>query len=213
MIMTMSVYIQSIKIAFKALLLNKTRSFLTMLGIVIGITAVIVLISAGQGAQELIVNQVKGIGSNLLFVAPGNSGKSQFAAPAAAQGIIVTTLVEQDIKSLRNKDLAPDVQYVSPEVRGQFTISFDNQDEIDSIAGEDENYPLVRNISLSKGSWFTKNDVDGLNQVAILGSKVSDDLFGVQDPIGQYIKIHQVSFRVVGVTTPKGIGPFGVDQD
>ncbi len=204
---------QSIKIALRALLLNKTRSFLTMLGIIIGITAVIVLISAGQGAQELIVNQVKGIGSNLLFVIPGGSGKSKFAAPASAQGIIVTSLVEQDVKSLRNPLLAPDISYVSPEARGQFTVSYNHQDEQAAVVGEDENYGIVRNINLTAGSWYSKNDVDGLTQVAILGSKIRDDLFGEEDPIGKVIKIKQVSFRVVGVSEPKGVGAFGVDQD
>ncbi len=206
-------FFQSIKIAARALLLNKTRSFLTMLGIIIGITAVIVLISAGQGAQELIVNQIKGIGSNLLFVIPGGSGKSQFSAPASAQGIIITSLVDADVKSLRNKLLAPDIEYVSPEVRGQFTVSFNNEDQVAPVVGEDENYGVVRNINLTAGNWYTKSDVDGLTQVAILGSTIAKDLFGEQDPIGQLVKIKQVSFRVVGVSEPKGVGAFGVDQD
>lgn len=206
-------FFQTIKIAFRALLLNKIRSFLTMLGIIIGITAVIVLISAGQGAQELIVNQIKGIGSNLLFVIPGGSGKVKFGPPASAQGIIVTTLNDTDLKYLRNKVLAPDIEYASPEVRGQFTLSFDHQEELSSVAGEDENYPIVRNVALDSGDWFTKGDVDGLSQVAVLGSKIKDDLFGEQDPIGKTIKIKQVSFRVVAVAKPKGVGAFGVDQD
>jgi len=184
-----------------------------MLGIVIGITAVIVLVSAGAGAQELIINQVKGVGSNLVFVIPGGSGNSKFAPPAAAQGVIVTSLVDQDLKSLRNPQLAPDLKYVSPEVRGQFTISYGTQDEQAAIAGEDENYYIVRNIGLAAGGWFTKNDVDGLSQVAVLGSKIATDLFGEQDPIGQLVKIKEINFRVVGVAAPKGIGAFGVDQD
>ncbi len=206
-------FIQSIKMAVRALLLNKTRSFLTMLGIIIGITAVIILISAGEGAQELIVNRVKGIGSNLLFILPGGSGKSKFEAPASAQGIIVTSLVEEDVKSLRNKNLAPDLASVDPEVRGQFDVAYNNQDEVTSVTGEDENYYLVRNLPLASGSWFSKADVDGMTQVAVLGSKIKDDLFGAEDPIGKVIKIKQISFRVVGVTAPKGVGAFGVDQD
>ena len=206
-------FFQTLKIALKALLLNKTRTFLTMLGIIIGIAAVIILISAGQGAQSLILNQVKGVGSNLLFVLPGGSGKSKFAAPAAASGTIVTSLVAQDVKALSNKDLAPDIEFVSPEVRGQFAVAYGNQDEQVSVAGEDEHYDVVRNITLTEGGWFTKAEVDGLSQVAILGSKVRDDLFGHQGPVGQVIKIKQISFRVVGVAEPKGLGPGGVDQD
>jgi putative ABC transport system permease protein len=204
---------QTIKIAFKALLLNKTRSFLTMLGIIIGIMAVIILISAGTGAQSLIINQVKGVGSNLIFVVPGGSTNSKFAPPAQLQGVVITSLTDQDVKSLQNKTLAPDLQYVSPEVRGQFDVSFGTQDEQAQVAGEDENYPIVRNLNLSSGDWFTKSAVDGFAQVAILGSKIKDDLFGNQDPIGQIVKIKNLSFRVVGVTAPKGLGPLGVDQD
>jgi putative ABC transport system permease protein len=206
-------FFQSIKIAFRALLLNKTRSFLTMLGIIIGIMAVIILISAGQGAQELIVNQVKGIGSNLLFIIPGGAGKSKFAAPAAAQGIIVTTLKESDLKFLRNKNLAPDIEFASPEVRGQYALSYGTQEEVGSLAGEDENFNVVRNVALTSGNWFSKADVEGLSQVVVLGATIKDDLFGQEDPIGKVIKIKQVSFRVVGVAAPKGVGAFGVDQD
>ncbi|MEJ0021180.1 MAG: ABC transporter permease [Candidatus Doudnabacteria bacterium] len=205
--------LQTIKMSFKALLLNKTRTFLTMLGIIIGITAVIILISAGNGAKSLIINQVEGIGSNLLFVIPGGSGKSQFSAPAQASGATVTSLTSEDVKALQNKDLAPHLQYVSPEVRGQFDVGFGNQDETAAVAGEDENFGIVRQITLSEGEWFTKSEVDGFGQVAILGATIKDDLFGNQDPIGQLIKIKQLSFRVIGVAEPKGLGPGGVDQD
>ncbi len=206
-------FIQSVKIALNALLLNKTRSFLTMLGIVIGITAVIILSSAGAGAQSLILGAVKGIGSNLIFVVPGGTGNNKFAPPASSQGAVITTLVDADVRSLRNKALAPDLAYVSPEARGQFTVARGSDNELALVSGEDENYFTVRDITLSEGDWFTKNDVDGLTQVAILGSKIKDNLFGEEDPINKIIKIHEISFRVIGVMAPKGIGPFGVDQD
>lgn len=206
-------FFQSIKIALKALLLNKSRTFLTTLGIIIGITAVIVLISAGQGAQSLILNQIKGVGSNLIFVVPGGSGGSKFSAPAAARGVVVTTLVDQDVKSLRNKTLAPDILYTDPAVNGQFTVAYGGQDQQAAIAGEDENYGTVSNISLIQGDWFTRADVEGLTQVAILGSKIASNLFGEANPVGQLIKIHEINFRVIGVMNPKGLGAFGVDQD
>lgn len=206
-------FFQTVKISIKALLLNKTRTFLTMLGIIIGITSVIILISAGQGAQSLIVDQVKGIGSNLLFIIPGGSGKSTFSAPASAQGIIITSLTDQDVKALGNKTLAPDIEYVNPEVRGQFTVSYNNQDEQTAVAGENETYPIVHNINLTAGNWFGKTEADGFGQVAILGATIKNDLFGAEDPIGQTIKIKQISFRVVAVMEPKGLGPGGVDQD
>ena len=206
-------FYQSIKIAFHALLLNKTRTFLTMLGIIIGITAVIVLISAGNGAQELIVNQVKGIGSNLLFVIPGGSTKSSFSAPASSQGIVITTLIDQDVKSLGNPLLAPDVQFVSPQVRGQFQVGYGTVDELSTILGADENYGNISDLPLSSGQWYSRADVDGMSQVAILGSQIATDLFGEQDPVGKVVKVHEVSFKVGGVMKPKGVGTFGVDQD
>ncbi len=199
--------------ALSALTLNKVRTALTMLGIIIGITSVIVLVSAGQGAQSLIVDQIKGVGSNLLFVIPGGSQKGQFSPPAASQGILVTTLSTQDVKAMRNPILAPSVQYVNPEVRGQYVVTHAGQDIQVSVAGEDDTYGMVHNIEFSAGDWFNKNEVDGFNQVAVLGSKIKEDLFGARDPIGQIIKIKELSFRVVGVMKPKGVGVGGVDQD
>lgn len=211
--MKLSLFWEPAKIAIKALLLNRIRSFLTMLGIIIGITAVIILISAGRGAQSLILSSIKGIGSNLVFVIPGGTGRSAFAPPAAAQGIIVTTLVDEDVKALRNRNLAPDLEYVSPEVRGQFTVAYGRADELAAVAGEDENYWIVRSLDLASGAWFTRADVDGFSQVAVLGAKIKENLFGGEEAVGKVVKIKQISFRVVGVLEPKGIGAFGVDQD
>jgi putative ABC transport system permease protein len=207
-------FFQTIKIAVRALLLNKTRSLLTMLGIIIGITAVIVVISAGAGAQELIVNQVKGIGSNLLFVTPGGSGKkSALSAPASSQGIVVTSLTSQDARSLENPLLAPDIQYVSPQVRGQYQISYGQTSELTPVLGDDQNYGTIADLPLASGAWFSSADVNGLSQVAVIGSQLATDLFGEQDPIGKLIQIHKVNFSVVGVLAPKGVGTFGVNQD
>ncbi|MDP2656581.1 MAG: ABC transporter permease [bacterium] len=204
---------QTIKMAFRALSLNKVRTALTMLGIIIGITSVIILVSAGQGAQSLIIGQIQGVGSNLIFILPGGSQKGEFSPPAASQGILVTTLSNQDIKAIRNPILAPSVQYVNPEVRGQFTVVYGNHDQQVSVAGDDDTYARVHNLEFSAGDWFSKSEVDGFTQVAVLGSKVKEDLFGARDPLGQIIKIKELSFRVVGVMKPKGVGVGGVDQD
>ncbi len=199
--------------AIRALTLNKVRTALTMLGIVIGITSVIVLVSAGQGAQSLIVDQIKGVGSNLLFIIPGGSKKGQFSPAASSQGILITSLNEQDVKAMRNPILAPDVEYVNPGVRGQFAVGFRNQDMQVAVAGEDHTYAKVHSLEFGTGDWFNKNAEDGFEQVAVLGSQVKEDLFGAQDAIGQIIKINKLSFRVVGVMKPKGVGVMGVDQD
>lgn len=206
-------FLLTLKIAIKALLLNKVRTVLTMLGIVIGISAVIILISAGKGAQSLIVDQVKGVGSNLLFVLPGGSGDSKFSAPASSQGVVVTSLTEQDVKSLRNPLLAPDIAFVEPEVRGQFVVSYNNQDQVASVSGAVESYASSRNIDFTEGGWFSKSESDGFGQVAVLGSALKKDLFGEQTAVDKIIKIKQLSFRVVGVMEPRGLGVGGVDQD
>jgi putative ABC transport system permease protein len=144
---------------------------------------------------------------------PGGTSNSRLQVPAQAQGVVITSLTDRDVKSLQNKALAPDLTYVSPEVRGQFDVAFGTTDEQVQVAGEDENYTIVRNLTLEEGDWFTKSAVDGFAQVAVLGSKIKDDLFGDQDPVNQIIKIKNLSFRVIGVLEPKGLGPFGVDQD
>ncbi len=176
----------------------KVRSLLTMLGIVIGISSVILLMSIGTSAQELILNQVQGIGSNLIFIIPGSSGNSKFSSPAAAQGIIITTLVKDDVDAIARE---PSVVRVVPEVRGQAHVVYGNNDS------------TVRNFTLREGYPFTTEDVDSFNHVAVLGSEISKTLFGDVTPVGKLIRLKDVSFRVVGVMDSKGLGPFGIDQD
>lgn len=204
-------FFQTFKIAAKALLLNKTRSFLTMLGVTIGIGAVIMLISAGAGAQSLIVSKVQGTGSNNVYVRAGGSGKSKFSAQAP--GSIIKTLVEQDVKDIQNPNLAPSVRYATPIASGSYSVEYGSDSQHTSIEGSNEYYPKIANIVVARGSWFSKSDVDASSQVAVLGSKLATDLFGEQDPVGKTIKVNQIAFRVIGVTEKKGQGVFGIDAD
>jgi putative ABC transport system permease protein len=204
---------QIFKMAVGSLLLNKMRTFLTMLGVTIGIGAVIMLISAGNGAQSLIISKVEGTGSNNLYIIAGGSGKSKLTAPASRQGAVIKTLVDQDVKDIQNPNLAPSVLYASPVATGSYTVEYNGTSEQASVQGSNQDFDKISNLNVTSGSWFSKADVDGSSQVAVIGPKLANDLFGEQDPIGKTIKVNQISFRVVGVTEAKGSGVGGVDQD
>ncbi len=187
----------------------RMRSFLTMLGIVIGVASVILLMSIGASAQRLILDQVQGIGSNLVFVIPGAT-KGQFAAPSAAQGIVIKTLVKEDLDALR-RDSA--INSVTAEVRGIARIIYENIDTNITYQGVTEEFFEIRNFGIEKGYAFTNSDSDSFNHVAVIGSEIGRTLFGNVDPVGKSVRIKDISFRVVGVLESKGLGPFGVDQD
>ena len=190
---------------------GKTRSLLTMLGIVIGISSVIVLMSIGASAQDYILGQVQGLGSNLIIVIPGGSGNGRFQSPAQAQGIVVTSLVQQDAVNLAQD---PSVAAVTEEARGQATASFGDNSEVTTFDGVPANFFSVRNFVVANGYPFTQDDVNSYNHVAVIGSHLANVLFGpASDPVGQYINVKNIQFRVVGVLAQKGTGAFGVNQD
>ncbi len=199
------------KTSVRSLTHGKMRSVLTMLGIVIGIASVIVLMSIGQSAQQLILSQVQGIGSNLIFVVPGGSGNGKFSAPASAQGIIITSLVERDADAFRRE---PSVTAAVPEVRGVAEIVYGSNSANISYEGTTEQFFEVRNLPVGKGAAFTKSDVDSGAHVAIIGPVLAKTLFGQNlDPVGKTVRIKDVSFRIAGVLAKGGTGAFGVDQD
>ena len=190
---------------------GRMRSLLTMLGIVIGISSVIVLMSIGASAQDYILSQVQGLGSNLIIVIPGGSGNGRFQSPASAQGIVVTSLVQQDADALARD---PSISAVTEEARGQATASFGDNSQVVTFDGVPANFFTERNFAVANGFPFTQDDVNAYNHVAVIGSSLADTLFGAgSDPVGQYINIKNIQFRVVGVLDKKGTGAFGIDQD
>lgn len=196
--------------ATRSLTHGKMRSALTMLGIVIGIASVIILMSIGQSAQNLILAEVQGIGSNLIFVIPGGSPNGRFSPPASSQGIVITTLNERDADALRRE---PSIKAVVPEVRGQAEVVYGNNDTTVSFQGTTEEFFPVRNLPTGKGLPFTKSDVDSAAHVAVIGPDLAKTLFGdYVNPINKTIRLKGVSFRVVGVLEKGGTGAFGVDQ-
>jgi putative ABC transport system permease protein len=198
------------KTATRSLTHGKMRSILTMLGIVIGIASVIVLMSIGQSAQDLILGQVQGIGSNLIIITPGAPSNGKFSPPASAQGIVITSLKQQDVDAVGRE---PSVLAAAPLVTGQAEAVYGNNDATVSYQGVTANMFSIRNLSIGQGVQFTQADVDSANSVAVIGPDLAITLFGPYvDPIGKTMRLKNISFRIVGVLSKGGSGPFGVDQ-
>ena len=198
------------KTATRSLVHRKMRSILTMLGIVIGIASVIILMSIGQSAQQLILGQIQSIGSNLIVVIPGAPSGNGFAPPASAQGIIITTLSERDVDALRRE---PSVSLVAPMVSGQAEAVYEDTNKSVTYQGVSADMFAVRNLVPGEGTFFTKGDVDSGSHMAVIGPDLAEELFGPdRTPVGKTIRLKNLSFRVVGVLDKGGTGAFGVDQ-
>lgn len=187
---------------------NKFRSFLTILGIVIGVGAVIVIMAVGQSAQALILDQIKGIGSNLVGVLPGASDEK--GPPAQALGIVVTTLKYDDFLALTNKKNVPEIEYGCAYVQGNEIVTYGGKDTSITLMGVTHNYIDVENVEIARGRFFTPDEDTNLSRVVVLGATAATDLFGTDDPVNKKIKIKKESFTVVGVTKEKGASGFGV---
>lgn len=199
-----------LKLGASNLTANKMRSVLTMLGIIIGIGAVIVVISVGAGAQSLITNQIKSIGSNLIGILPGGSDEN--GPPATVMGIIITTLTLEDAESLAVKANVPHAVALAPYVRGVGTVSWRNKDVDTSFLGTTSEVVDVEDLKTDMGRFLLPEESGSIARSAVLGSEVSQNLFGGADPIGQDIKIKQETFKVVGVLAKRGVTGF-VNQD
>jgi putative ABC transport system permease protein len=198
------------KTATRSLTHGKMRSILTMLGIVIGISSVIVLMSIGQSAQDLILGQVRGVGSNLIIILPGAPSGGGFSSPASARGIVITSLQQRDVDALQRE---PSIDAVGSLVNGQADVVYGNNTKSLSFQGVSANIFSIRNLTVGKGTVFTKADVDSASHVAVIGPDLAKTVFGASvNPINKTIRLKNVSFRVVGVLSKGGVGAFGVDQ-
>ena len=197
----------SLRIALRALMVNKMRSALTMLGIIIGVGAVIAMVAVGSGAKRRIAEQIASMGSNLIIVLSGSStsGGIRFGSGT------VPTLTVDDGKAILNE--IPAVKYVAPILGGGAQVVFGNQNWSTIINGTTPEELEIREWSLAGGRSFTQQDVDGATKVCLLGKTVVDNLFLGIDPIGQIIRIKMVPFTVIGVLASKGQSTQGQDQD
>lgn len=199
----------SIIAAVQMIVRNKTQSFLTMLGIVIGIMAVIIVMSLGASAQEFILGQIKNYGSNMVAVVPGVPDSS--GAPAAAFGIVTTSLKNRDAESVINSN-NPNIEGVSMYVRGSDLVNWEDNTMSVTFYGTTASYPQIENSVVEKGRFFSADEESSNAMVVVLGSKVATELFGDDNPLGQKIKIRKSNFTIIGILKSKG-GNFIQNQD
>ena len=197
----------SVRVALRALRVNRLRSALTMLGIIIGVAAVIAMVAIGSGATASIQAQIQSIGSNIIMVLSGSltTGGMRLGSGASQ------TLSEDDAKAIAAE--CPAVALVAPTVRGGAQLMFGNNNWATSIQGTTLDYLTIRDLSVANGHAFTDQDVESAAKVALLGQTVAKNLFGDGDPVGQVIRIKNVPFTVSGVLAAKGQSPTGQDQD
>lgn len=197
-----------IRIAFHALLRNKLRAFLTMLGIIIGVASVIAMLGIGQGSKMSIQNQISSMGTNMVFVMPGSQqrGGVQFGS-AAAQ-----SLQEKDVIAIQNESSS--IAAISPEVRSSGQVVFGNMNWPSVLYGGNVDYFSIRKIEVKSGRIFTDKEITSAAKVCLIGHTVIKNLFseGV-DPVGQTIRFKNIPFRVIGVLKERGPNTFGQDQD
>jgi putative ABC transport system permease protein len=193
--------------AFRALQRNKMRSFLTMLGIIIGVAAVIAMLAIGQGAESSVKDQIAALGSNVLIIFPGSQQQGGIRGGAGT----MTTLTEEDAVAIAKE--CPAVAYVSPGTRAGGQVIAGDMNWATSVEGGGADYLNIRQWLLADGEFFTEADVKTAAKVCILGKTVVDNLFPETSPIDQTIRIRNVPFKVLGVLTKKGQNAMGMDQD
>jgi len=201
--------LDSLKLSVSVLRTNKIRSFLTSLGIIIGIAAVIIIMSVGAGAQSLIINQLNSVGTNLVGVLPGASDEN--GPPASVFGIVVTTLKYEDAVAIKKQ--IPNVIAVSSYNSGVGTISYQNNSVDVNFSGVMSDYPLVEDTEILWGRFFTEDEERGSLREIVLGYQVNQDLFGSDNSIGKRVKMKKESFEVIGVMKERGTAGFQNQDD
>ena len=196
--------LESVTMAVQTLVANKMRTSLTMLGIIIGNAATIATIGIGEGAQKYISGQIESLGTNVLFVSPGSREARRLP------GATPQTLVVADAEAIAAQ--VPNIQGVSPELNGSETVRYQNKNFSALIFGTTPDFVKVRNFEVAEGRFISDIDVQRQNQVVALGSDLATALFGNANPIGQKVRIKNVSLEVIGVMKPKGTS-FGTNYD
>ena len=200
-------YGDCIMAALGAIQANVLRSVLTALGIIIGVAAVIVMISVGAGAQKQVDDVIKKLGSNLVIVVPGTTTSGGARGARGSR----RTLTEDDATAIQNE--VPTVKVSAPTVRGSGQIIFGNQNWSTVIRGVTPDYGQAREWEIADGRWFSNDEVRSAAKVALIGETVSESLFGNDNPVGQIIRIKRVPFTVIGTLVGKGETPMGNDMD
>jgi putative ABC transport system permease protein len=199
-----------IKISYRNLMAAKFRSFLTILGIIIGVASVIIIMAIGQSAQALILDQITGVGSNLIGVLPGAS--SDNSPPPSAMGIIITTLKYDDLKALVNGNNVPEVSSGAGYALGSDTANYNGNDVTVSYIGTTASYIEVENAEVDSGRFFSKDEESNMSRSVVVGANLVKDLFLGDDPVGKSIKLKDQNFNVIGVLKKRGSTGFGISS-
>jgi len=198
-----------IRVAFRALVRNKMRAALTMLGIIIGVSAVIAMVSIGQGASASVQAQIESIGTNLLFVSAGAQNVGGVRSGTGDSG--TNTLTVEDLDAIKRE--VPSVSMVTPAVNARSQLVAGNMNWNTSVQGVSEQYPDIRKWTVQNGTFFTDADVRTAARVIVIGQTIADNLYPGSDAVGQTIRVLNLPFRVVGVMARKGQDQQGRDQD
>jgi putative ABC transport system permease protein len=199
--------ISILRVAILALARNKMRSVLTMLGIIIGVAAVICSVAVGTGASNQIQQQIANLGDNMIWVEAG--GRSVNGVRTGTKG--TKTLVLADAKAIQQQ--IPDITNISPHVDTNIQVIYGNQNWYTQVRGVSPEYMAIRRMAVERGSAFFQEDVDRASSVCLLGQTVVDNLFGSEDPLGKTIRVRNLPCQVIGILTAKGQSPSGQDQD
>jgi putative ABC transport system permease protein len=195
------------RLALRALLRNKMRSFLTMLGIIIGVSAVIAMVAIGEGAKAQVEKQFAAMGTSLLIIMPGSSSAGGARGGFGSQ----PTLTWDDLKAIQSE--VTSVRSAAPVLRSSASLVSEDQNWTTTVQGTTPDYFEIRTWSVASGTGLTQSDVEGGTKVIVLGQTVASRLFGSGDPVGQVVRIKNTPFQVVGVLQAKGQSPTGQDYD
>ena len=199
-------YKESFLMAWASLVANKLRSLLTMLGIIIGVAAVIALVSIGNGVKQDIENSISSLGSNLLVVLPG---APRTPGARSSQGSMKSLKIS-DYEAIAKLE---GVKAASPMTNGSYVVIYQNKNWTTSVAGVNSNFQDVNNWTMTSGRFFSDKNVQNRERVAVVGQTVVKNLFADEDPVGKEIRVKNIPFRVIGVLKSKGNGTMGNDQD
>ena len=203
----------SFKMAVHALWINKVRSLLTLLGIVIGISSMVMIVASGEGVQKFILDEIQGFGTNIISITPGGSEGEMSGPPAIIMGVTITTLTLDDAEAIANKRNVPDVLDVGAfSPASQVVVKGPEEDRFSTVYGTTPNYFDIMNLEFAEGSSYTDDDVRSLRKVVVLGSGIKEKLFGDEAVVGEKIKLRNYRYTIVGVTEESS-SAFGFASD
>ena len=200
-------FTELLKMAGLSLVANKLRTILTMLGIIIGVCAVIAMVSVGMGVKKNVVDSISRLGSNMLIVMAGSSNRGGVRGGAGS----VQTLTYDDAKAIKNK--IKNIDYVSPTVQGSDQVVYGHENWSTTVTGVIPEYASIQSLTMQSGIFFTEHDVDVRNRVAVIGTTVATNLFGTVNPVGKKIRVGNAPYTVIGLIASKGQSSGGQDQD